>query len=410
MPKLVVPPSEFNARYDRVRAFLDDQGLGALFAYSPPMEHKWGQTGHVSYLSGWANHDRIVDSAVVIPATGQPVLLASGMQFMLDQAAEVSPLTDMRLVQAIDPNAVAAQRPDAGVRQPRDFASVTLAILQENGLSDKDVGVVGLGTMPAPFYQALSHELGSKLRHVDDIVAQIRSVKSDAEAAIMKRASQLSDLGFRTMLEVARAGMRGVEIIAEMERAVRREGADHAKYWMASGPPTDWNGARLDLKPHERVLCEGDLMAACSYVVYQGYWAHGQRTGTLAKPLPSFERLYKIAREAQDEGIKQIQPGVPIAQVAQTIEANVSQHGLHLLGGRIGHGIGMDYSEQPVPLDDNNEIPFASGNTVEVHAVYALPETGKMWVPLGDVCHVTDDGATLLMEFTREMFVAGAGS
>jgi len=70
----------------------------------------------------------------------------------------------------------------------------------------------------------------------------------------------------------------------------------------------------------------------------------------------------------------------------------------------------MDYSEQPVPLDDNNEIPFESGNTVEVHAVYALPETGKMWVPLGDVCHVTDDGAALLMEFTREMFVAGADS
>ena len=263
-----ISAQEFESRHERVREFLRERDLGALFVYSPPAEHKWGQTAHVAYLSGWANHDRIVDSVVVVPVSGPPALLFAGIQYMQEQAEEVSPLEDIRLVQAVDPHAVAVARGQG--KGPRDFASETVAILEENGVGDKDVGVVGIQNMPLAFYEALAAGLGSKLRRTDDVVARLRGIKSPAEVKLMKRAAELSDLGFRTMLEVARPGMRGIEVLAEMERVVRREGADHAKYWMASGPPTDWSETRLDIKPHERVLGEGDLMASCSYVVYKG--------------------------------------------------------------------------------------------------------------------------------------------
>ena len=398
--------SEFETRYERIRQFLTEQDLGALVAYSPAHEHKWGQTGHVSYLSGWANHDRIVETVVVVPATGKPILLASGMQFMFDQASEVSPLGDMRLVRAVDPNAIAAHRPDGG-DGPRDFAGEVLAICQENGVANKDIGVVGMDTMPAPFYEGISKGIGSKLRRTDDIVAQLRSQKSAGEVELMKAAAHLSDLGFETMLEVAKPGMRGIEIVAEMERVVRRQGADHAKYWMASGPAPDWNNTRLDIRPHERILAEGDLMASCSYVVYKGYWCHGHRTGAMRTMSPDLEKLCQSTRQAHDAALALMKPGVPIAQVGQALGEHVRGQGLELLGGRIGHGIGMDYSEQPVPLNDTNDTPLAEGMTIVLHGVYALPDTGKMFVPLGDVLHITAEGPELLMKFPRTPFVAG---
>ena len=144
----------------------------------------------------------------------------------------------------------------------------------------------------------------------DDIVAELRAVKSPAELALMKHSAHLGDLGFEAMMDVAKPGARGIEIVAEMERAARREGADHAKYWMASGPPTTWEDTRLDIKPHERVLEEGDLMAVCSYIVYRGYWSHGQRTGTMSRPSDYLERTYRIAVDAQDAGIAAMRPGV----------------------------------------------------------------------------------------------------
>jgi Xaa-Pro aminopeptidase len=130
-----IAASEFAERCRRVQAFLTENELGALMVYSPAHEHKWGQTGHVAYLSGWANCDRIVDTVVVVPQQGEPVLLVAGMDFMFEQAAEVSPITDMLLAAAVDPNAIAGQ---------------TLEIIEANGIGSQDVGIVGVESMPVP--------------------------------------------------------------------------------------------------------------------------------------------------------------------------------------------------------------------------------------------------------------------
>ena len=201
--------------------------------------------------------------------------------------------------------------------------------------------------------------------------------------------------------------MRGVEILAEMERVVRREGADHAKYWMASGAAPDWADSRLDLKAHERVLEDGDLMSSCSYVVYKGYWCHGQRTGTLGKPCSELADIYAGVREAQDAGLARMKPGAPIGEVGATIRDIGATHQFDMLGARFGHGIGLDYSEQPVPLNDTNEATFEADMTVVVHSVFTLGGSGKMFVPLGDVCRITPDGPEFLMDFTRDLFLAG---
>lgn len=400
---------EIEQRHANIQQFLEAQGIGGLFAYSPPMEHKWFQTGHVGYLTGWANHDRIVDSAVVIPARGQSVLLLAGMEYMLEQIADVCPIKNVRLVQAVDPNAVASvhAKPGGNTSGTGGFAGEALSILSSNGLLDRGIGLVGTEAMPKPLYDELVAGFGSRLKPVEDIVARLRSIKSAAEVAAMKQASRLSDLGFNTMVRVAKPGLRGIEVVAEMERAVRREGADHAKYWMASGPAPDWNQVRLDIKPHERVLQDGDLMASCSYVVYKGYWCHGHRTGTLRRPVEELNRIYGICRDAQDRALEMIKPGVQVRHVAETIRAAVKPYGFDLLGGRIGHGMGMDYSEQPVPLNHGNDSELKAGMTFVVHPVYALPNSNKMFVPLGDVCHLTSEGPELLMQFSRHLFLAG---
>jgi Xaa-Pro aminopeptidase len=394
----------YQLRFEKIQQFLEEEGLGALFVYSPPMEHKWGQTGHVSYLSGWADHDRIVDSAAVVPRQGTPVLLFAGMPYMRELALEVSSLDDVRLVGAIDPNAVAVDPRKSGA--PRSFTEEALAILQENGLGGKDIGVVGIENIPTLFYQSLSEGLGEKFKPVRDIVAELRYAKSPDEVGMMRHAARLSDLGFETMLKTAKPGLRGIEIVAEMERAIRREGADHAKYWLASGPPPDWSNVKLEVKPHMRVLEEGDLMAACSYVVYKGYWCHGQRTGVLQRPCAELERICGITQEAQEAGLAVMKPGTPVGHIARTIREKAAEHSWEIQGGRIGHGIGLDYSERP-NMTESNETPLKAGTTAVVHATFSLPGSGVMFVPLGDVCHVTEEGPELLMSFPRTPFVAG---
>ena len=144
MANETVSADRLEERFNGVRGFLEEQGLGALFVYSGPEAHQWSQTGHVSYLSGWANHDRIGDSAVVVPVNGEPALLFAGLPYMREQIAEVCPLQDVRMVRAIDPQAVAVMLRDGVDSGPRDFADETKLILQENGLEQKEIGVVGV--------------------------------------------------------------------------------------------------------------------------------------------------------------------------------------------------------------------------------------------------------------------------
>ena len=176
---------------------------------------------------------------------------------------------------------------------------------------------------------------------------------------------------------------------------------------MASGPPPDWNNVRLDIKPHERVLEEGDLMAACSYVVYKGYWCHGHRAGTLGRPSETLERMYAIARGSMDAGLANMKPGVPVGRVAKAMREYLAEHGIHVQkGGRVGHGIGLDYGERPSPTESNQTL-LQAGMTIAIHAGCPLPDPRKLGVPLGDVCRVTADGPELLMRFPRTPFLAG---
>ena len=325
--------SVIRPRIERIRAWLEAKNLGALFVYSPAAEHKWGQTAHVAYLTGWANHDRIVDSAVVVPVEGDPVLMFAGLPYMLEQIEQVSPITDVRLVKAVDPNAVAMDtKTMGGARAPGTFAEEAVAIMRENEIFNERVGVVGVDNMPVPFYEHLHAELGDNLVRGDDIVAELRAVKTPEELELIRHAARLGDIGFQTMVDVARPGMRGIEIVAEMEHAVRKAGADHAKYWMGSGPDTKWEDTRLDIRPHLRVLQEGDFMNTCSYIVYKGYWSHGQRAGTLMRRNAYLEDIMQTAIDSQTAGIEQMRPGNRAGNIAKAIRETCEAAGWSLLG------------------------------------------------------------------------------
>ena len=392
-------------RWNRIRDWLETEGLGAIFVYSPAAEHKWGQTGHVAYLTGWANHDRIVDSAVVVPLEGDPVLMFAGLPYMLEQIEEVSPVKNVRLVKAVDPNAVAMDAKTAGGSGPRSFADEAIAVMRENEIFDKRIAVAGVDNMPVPFFEALHDAWGDLMVRGDDIVASIRAVKTPEELELIRHAARLGDIGFSKLVEVARPGMSGIEIVAEMEYAVRREGADHAKYWLGSGPDTQWEDFRLDIRPHLRTLQDGDFVNTCSYIVYKGYWSHGQRAGTIGRKSQYLEEQMRIAIEAQTAGIEMMQPGNRAGDIARAIRENCEAAGWSLLGGRVGHGIGMDYSERPSPAE-SNDTTLEAGNTIILHSAFALPNSGKMFVPLGDHMHVGEQGPEFLMEFPRGPFVA----
>lgn len=395
-----IPEAEFASRVAEVRKFVVSRGLEALVVFSASRSNIWYQTGHVGYISNWSNSDRVFDTMVVLPAEGAPVLLIAGLPYVIEKVREVSWMTDVRAVGAEDPRAAALP----GLT--RTFGTEVRDILRERGREGKKVGLVGVEAMSVAVYQSLVRALSeSAIEFCDDVVADLRCRKSPAEVALMREAARLSDLGFEALLEAASPGMRGYEVVAEAERAVRVQGADYARFWMASGPSESPVLCLPDLKPHRRKLEKGDQITCCSYVVHEGYWGHAMRTGTLGGASRRQDRILPPCLEVHRACIEAMKPGVPISDVVRLCRSKVEGAGMQLHSARIGHGIGLDYGEKPF-LNEGNAECLEAGMTVELHTQVSIPGMGGFYVPLGDVCYIGEDGVEVLTKFPQEPFRA----
>ena len=281
-----VPQAEFEERIKKVAAFAAERDLGAVVVHSAPRIHQWSQTGHVGYLTNWSNLDRITDTMVVVTRAAEAILLVPGVEYMLEQIAEVSWIGDVRLVSSPDPRAIAGSfDPGVGAGEAnqgiRTFGAEVRQILLDRGWADRPIAIAGLEAMPATIHRDLENALAGGLVDGPDIVAELRSIKSPQEVAIIKQVAALSDRCYEKMMAVLTEGMWGYELSAAMDYAARNEGADLVYNCIHSAPGGDLEKGKLSIKPHDLKLHRGDYINLNAYLVYKGYWIQSDRAGTI---------------------------------------------------------------------------------------------------------------------------------
>ena len=397
MSQLGADEREFRDRVSMIQNHLVQRGFGAALVYSEPWGHYWGQIGHIGYLSNWASRDRNVHSLLVITQQGDPVLIFAGLSYMRRVLERVSWIRDVRMVVPVDPRAAALPHGQT------DFGSELKSVLAERGCQDSKIALMGATQIPLGLWRVLTASLPqTAFDDSIDLVAELRCLKSPYEVDMLRRACELCDMGYETLVKTARPGMRGYEVVAEMERTVRFRGADFVKYWFISGPSQGWKDTWPIVSPHQRVLEQGDQIICGSYVVFQGYWAHGMRTGTIGTSeqhggyMPAATAVHRAA-------IAALRSANEVSDVVRAAQQAANLHGFALNSPRIGHGIGMDYAEKPFLTDTNREV-LQPGMVAVIHCQLTLPDTGEFIVPLGDVCLVTENGAEMLNRFPVESF------
>ena len=126
------------------------------------------------------------------------------------------------------------------------------------------------------------------------------------------------------------------------------------------------------------------------------------RNGTIGQS-SQHDGYIRAALAIHKAAIDAYQPGATVSSVVKAAVDAGRKHGFTLNSPRIGHGIGMDYSEKPFLTNTNDEI-LRPGMAAVIHCQLTLPETGEFIVPLGDVCLVSEDSAELLYKFPMESF------
>ena len=178
--------------------------------------------------------------------------------------------------------------------------------------------------------QLLEGHTGVQLETVASVVGELRGVKSEAEAGLIRRAAAITSEAQRELMGALAPGMNEFEIQAVVEYTFRRYGAERPAFAsiVGSGP----NSTVLHYNANDRFTEDGDVIVVDIGASYGGYAADITRTVPVSgRFTPEQREIYQLVRDAQTVAEEMAAPGVSRDAMSRAA-AGVLAEGLARLG------------------------------------------------------------------------------
>lgn len=230
---------------------------------------------------------------------------------------------------------------------------------------------------------------------------ELRIIKDETEVDVIRQAVKIADNVFSHILEYIKPGVTEIELAAEMEHEMRREGA--------IGPSFDTiiaSGLRASM-PHgvasEKKIEAGDVITLDFGALYKGYCSDMTRTVFLGKPDPEIARIYNIVLGANQLGLDTVKCGMQGKDVDAVVRKFISDAGFgDNFGHGLGHGVGLEIHEDPT-LSLRGDLVLKAGMIATIEpGIYV---TGLGGVRIEDMVVIGEDNISILTASSKEMIV-----
>jgi Xaa-Pro aminopeptidase len=243
----------------------------------------------------------------------------------------------------------------------------------------------------------------SRVSLAADVLANVRSIKSEAELDAMREACFIADRVFEESLRAVRPEITEWDLAAWIVARMKELGAtdqsfDTAIFSMGAHESRHAK-ERLSRRPlGNDISVSYDFGAALG-----GYCSDFGRTIHIGSPSQKFRRAHQAVLAAQAAGAQALRPGVRASEVDSAArkvieEAGFGEHFRH----RLGHAIGKDVHEAPY-LDVVDDTPLAAGMTFTIEPSVFI--TGEFGTRVEDVFVVTDAGGVRLNRAKADLVV-----
>jgi Xaa-Pro aminopeptidase len=251
---------------------------------------------------------------------------------------------------------------------------------------------------------------GAELVDAGPILRERRQVKSPSELAVMREGARRMCGVFAGIPSFLRAGMRELDLSAEVECRLRKAGnegsprlrAFNAHFFVGlalagegaavpgafDGPVV---GAGLSAAnpggASERPVRAGDPVLLDFTSVHGGYVVDMTRVAVVGALAPELERAFEIACAIQGEIAQHLRPGIPCAELWEHARAMAERAGLgdRFMGPPgdqarfVGHGVGLELDELPVLAPGHNG-PLREHQTIAVEPKFVFPGIGAVGI------------------------------
>jgi Xaa-Pro aminopeptidase/Xaa-Pro dipeptidase len=380
-----------DAKLDRVRALMAEQGLDAIVARAPDnvlyLTNFWG-------MKGW--------DAVVFPREGEPTLIC--LEPSADDAARTAWAKDVRFFAGYhpaDPRPPGARVLEAAVEAARGHGRVGLELSLGTQASDRMVGE------PTTFTRAWFDAFPDAV-DATPLLAAARAVKTDQEIERMRFANEIAAAAMDHVVGVIRPGMTDAQIASEWLGFVHGEGTGWAgKVELALGFSLVWSGPgiRTFSATSSRPVIEGEPTLFEIWVCADGYWADHTKNVVCGELVERYRELEEGLMGVYGEALSFCRPGASLPELDRTIRAGIEAIGFPGQPSHpICHGIGARAHEPPYAHQ-------AGGGELVEGMVLAI-EPGCYWSEGGglrveDNFLVTADGLEKLSPFPDGIVEAG---
>ena len=102
--------------------------------------------------------------------------------------------------------------------------------------------------------------------------------------------------------------------------------------------------------PGDRVLKDGDIVNVDITPILDGYYADANKTFFVGKPTADGQKIVNVALECLRRSIDTVRPGSHLGDIGHAIQTYAESQGCSVVREFVGHGVGLDFHEQPQVL------------------------------------------------------------
>ena len=367
-----IPEEEFAARLARAAKLVSEQGLDVLLVNSNEADF-----ANVRYFADYWPIFEI--GGLAISPQGKAALLIGpeSETYARDRSKIQSIYKMVEYRESADP-----AYPGVEVS---DFQQVFAGL---GVVEPKRIGVGGYLVTTAPVLDSLRQAFPkAKIERADSIMVELRSIKSQAELACLRRAFEVSEQALQTVLERIRPGMTELQAVGIAQQAMYENGAEyeaHPTYVLAGR-----SSSHAISRPTHKVIQAGELVQLNVGARVSGYSPSVGVPICMGKMSARMRELVTFGLEAHEKTFGWLKAGVAACDVAKRYRQFFIDRGYgeNFLYGPC-HGLGMIEVEPPW-MEETSEYPLAENMTFQVDTFVYEDEFGLRWE---NGARVTSDG------------------
>ena len=258
-------------------------------------------------------------------------------------------------------------------------------------------GIIGTDFLPFHLYQNIKKQLPNiEFVDISEIWTELTVHKHPVEIEMIRKATQITEVGILAAIEAIKPGVREYEVAACAEYNMRKQGNEMTPFitTIASGV----NSAIFERIATEKVIRYGEMVIIDLGCVYRGYLGELGRTVCVGKPNKIQKEIYKVDYLALKESINAIKPGVKCEEIDAIARKVIKDNGYEKYEHKVRTGHQLGYGLHSLPaINKNVDYVLKPGMVICIEprvTIFDKPEIGG--VHLAGTVLVTENSHEVL--------------